>query len=111
MTDFEMVRDMALKLPDVKATESPRGLGLKVRGKLMACTATHKSAEPNTLMVRVSVAEREKRIAEDPEVYYLTDHYRDYPALLVRLTKINRKSLENLLGCSWQFIYEKSTAS
>ena len=107
MTDFKTVRDMASKLPDVKVTESQRGLGLKVRGKLMACTATHKSAEPNTLMVRVSVAEREKRIAQDPEVYYLTDHYRNYPALLVRLSKIDRKSLENLLGYSWQFIYAK----
>ena len=110
MIEFNLVRDIALKLPDVRATDSARGPSLKLRGKLMACAATHKSAEPDTLMVRVSMAEREKRIAQDPAVYYLTEHYRDYPALLVRLSKIDRAALENLLGCSWQFVYEKAAS-
>jgi hypothetical protein len=110
MISFDLVREIALELPDVEATESSRGPGLKVHGKLMACPAIHKSAEPATLMVRVSKDEREKRIAKDPDVYYVTDHYRNYPALLVRLSEIDRDSLENLLGCSWRFVYEKAAA-
>ena len=99
MIDFDLVRDLALKLPDVQATVSPRGPGLKIRNKLMACPAIHKSADPDTLMVRVSMAERERRIATNPEIYYVTDHYRKYPALLVRLSRIDQASLENLLAC------------
>lgn len=109
--DFDVVREIALSLPDVEASESARGPGLKVCGKLMACPAIHKSAEPDTLMVRVSMEEREKRIADYPGVYYITDHYRKYPALLVRLAKIDRDSLENLLGCAWRFVYEKTARS
>jgi hypothetical protein len=106
MIDFDLVRDIALKLPEVQATESARGPGLKVRGRLMACPAVHRSAEPNTLMVRVSMEERERRIEANPDIYYVTDHYRKYPALLVRLSKIERNSLEELLTCSWQFVFE-----
>ena len=110
MINFDLVRDIALRLPDVEATESSRGPGLKVCGKLMACPAIHKSVEPETLMVRVSKDEREERIAKDPDVYYITDHYRSYPALLVRLSKIDQDSLANLLGCSWRFVYEKAVS-
>lgn len=111
MIDFEQVREIALKLPDVRATGSSRGPGLKVRGKLMACPAIHKSVEPDTLMVRVSVDEREKRITQNPAVYYVTDHYRNYPALLVRLSEIDMDALENLLACSWQFVFEKTSGA
>jgi hypothetical protein len=110
MIDFILVQEIALKLPDVTATESSRGPGLKAHGKLMACPATHKSAESDTLMVRVSKDERESRIAGDPREYYVTDHYRDYPALLVRLSEIDRESLEDLLGCSWRFVHEQAAS-
>jgi hypothetical protein len=107
MIDFDVVREMALKLPDVEGVVSSRGPAIKVRGKLMACPAIDKSAESDTVMFRVSMAEREKRIAENPDVYYVTDHYRNYPALLVRMRKIDRKTLDELLGCSWRFVFEK----
>jgi hypothetical protein len=106
MIDFDLVRGIALRLPDVQASDSARGPALKVRGRLMACPAIHKSAEPNTLMVRVSMEERDQRIATNSDVYYVTDHYRKYPALLVRMSKIERDSLEDLLTCSWRFLFE-----
>lgn len=109
MIDFDDISEMALKLPDVEGVVSSRGPALKVRGKLMACPAIHKSAEPDTVMIRVSMAEREKRIAENPDVYYVTDHYQNYPALLVRMPRIDREMLDELLGCSWRFVFEKGT--
>lgn len=56
MIDFDVVSEVALKLPDVEGVVSSRGPALKVRGKLMACPAIDKSAEPDTVMVRVSLA-------------------------------------------------------
>lgn len=109
--DFDLVRSMALELPDVAVQDSARGPSVKVRGKLMACPAIHKSAEPETLMVRIGKDERAKMISDDPETYYVTDHYRNYPALLVRLSRISRESLEELLGLSWKFVFEKSAGS
>jgi hypothetical protein len=44
--DFALVREIALALPDVKDATTPRGFALKLRGKLLACEAIHRSAEP-----------------------------------------------------------------
>lgn len=106
--DFSVVRELAESLPDVVHSVASRGEGLKVRGRLMACQATHKSAEPNTIMVRVSEAERDRLIESDPEIYYVTKHYEPYPAVLVRLSVIGRRELERVLKISWQYVFEKS---
>lgn len=106
--DFDPVREIALALPDVKHRASPRGESLRVRGKLMACHAIHKSAEPNSLMVRVSVADRDRLIAKDPKTYYIKPHYLSTPSVLVRLSRIKRSELKKLLAVSWQFMYEEA---
>jgi len=87
---------------------SSRGESLKVRGKLMACQAINKSAEPHSIMVRVSKTERKRLIASAPGTYYVTAHYEDYPAVLVRLSAVSRRDLKQLLKASWQFVLEKS---
>lgn len=108
--DFQAVKDIGVKLPDVVDSSTARGSALKVLGRLMACEAIHKSAEPNTLMVRISIDDRTQLIAEHPETYYVTEHYRKHPAVLVRLSYISRRSLEELLGRSWRFVFEEAGA-
>jgi len=61
--DFAAVREIGLTLPDVKDGTTPRGFALKFRGKVLACEAIHKSAEPNTLMVRVGFDDRARLLA------------------------------------------------
>jgi hypothetical protein len=104
---FDMVADVARVIPDVEETASPRGRGLKLRGKLLACQAIHKSAEPNSLMVRIDSGERDALLTMDPDTYYLTDHYRGYPAVLVRLSKVHRKALGQLLEMAAEFVNAK----
>ena len=56
---FERVKRVGLTLPDVEATTKYDGSPvLKVRGCFMAGLATHRSAEPQTLVVRVGFEER-----------------------------------------------------
>ena len=105
--DLDLVREVACELPNVVEARSPRGIGFTVAGKLLACQAIHSSAEPNSLMVRVSPDERARLIAADPKTYYVTDHYREYPAVLVRLQKLRRKPLRELLATAWVFVSEK----
>ena len=102
--DFDTVLEIARSMPGVQDSASPRGIGLKTRGKLVACTAVHKSAEPDSLMVRMDPEERELLLATEPDTYYLTDHYRGYPAILVRLSKIDRTTLRRLLKDAVQFV-------
>jgi hypothetical protein len=46
--------------------------------------------------------ERDELIAEDPDAFYITDHYRNYPMLLINLLKIKQAKLQELLKISWQ---------
>ena len=80
---------------------------LKFRGKLLACVPTHKSAEADSLVVCVDFDQRAELIAEDPEVYYVRPHYQGYAAVLVRLNRIDRDSLSDLLKGALRFVTAK----
>ena len=101
---FAAVRAVGATLPDVEAVTSWGAPALKVRGKMFVCMATHKSAEPNTLVVRMDVAQRDALIDEDPETYYLKDHYVGYPCVLVRLSRVNRDALRDLVQTAHRFV-------
>ena len=99
---FEIVRAVGLTLPEVEVTTKYDGSPvLKLNGCFMAGLATHPSAEPDTLVVRVGCEEREWLIEDAPETYYLTGYYRRYPLLLVRLSRVDRDALHDLLSVSW----------
>jgi hypothetical protein len=105
--DFDTVREIALALPGVEESTAYGSPALKVGGKLLACIPINKSAEPGSLMVRVDFARRAELLAESPDVYYVTDHYENYPSVLVRLARIHPDALRDLLGMAWQFVTAK----
>ncbi len=100
--DFDMIREMTLALPHVEPSTIHGAPSLTVRGKLWCCPALHRSAEPDTLAIRMDRSERAKLMEANPRVYYVTDHYRTYPMVLVRLSQIDRNSLKELLGIAWK---------
>jgi len=101
---FDVVQELARDLPDVEQSTGRGAPSLKVCGKLLTCPALHKSAEPNSLMVRIGFDQRAELIAGDPDVYYVTDHYVGYPSVLVRTSRIDRESLRGLLFSAWRFV-------
>jgi hypothetical protein len=102
--DFDTVRELGATLPGIKASASARGMALKLGRQLVACTAIHPSAEPDSLMVRADFPARDSLLAKHPNTYYMTDHYRGYATVLVRLAKIGRHELRNLLEEAVQFV-------
>ena len=60
---------------------------MKRGGAFMAGIATHPSAEPDSLVVRIGIDEREWLLEDAPETYYLTDYYRSLPLVLARLSR------------------------
>ena len=101
---FDPVREIGLSLPDVEEGTSWGMPSLKVKGTAFATIASHKSAEPGTLCVRMDFERRDELIAEDPEVYYLKDHYVNYPCVLVRLSRIRLDALRDILGGAHRFV-------
>jgi len=64
---------------------------------MFACMAINKSAEPNTLGVCIPFDQRDELLTEAEDIYYVTDHYVDYPMVLVRLSRIRKDALRDLL--------------
>jgi hypothetical protein len=100
---FEIVRTVGLALPDVEAATRYDGSPvLKLGGCFLAGMAMHRSAEPDTLVVRSASDDRDRRIEDAPETCYVTDYYRPYPIVLVRLARVDRDALSDLLSVSWR---------
>jgi hypothetical protein len=109
-SDFDLVRKLARELDGIKESTIHGNPSLKVRGKLLTCIPVHKSAEPRSLAVRIDFDHRAELIAAAPDVYYLTDHYVNYPIVLVRLSRIEPDALKDLLGVAWSFVTAKSSS-
>ena len=102
--DFDTLRKIGLALPGVKESTAYGAPALKVRGKLLACLPTHRSAEPGSLVVRVGFDDRAELLAAAPDIYYVTDHYLGYSAVLVRLSRVAPDVLRDLLGMAHKFV-------
>jgi len=74
----------------------------------MAGIAAHDSAEPNSLVLRCNVDDRELLIADAPETYYVTDYYAKYPLVLVRMAEVTDEALRDLLSVSHRMALAKS---
>lgn len=101
---FDTVQAMGLALPGAEEGTTYGARSLKVGGKMFACPAIHRSAEPDTLGVRIDFAQRDELMASDPETYYLTDHYVNYPVVLVRLSRVHPDALRDLLAMGWRYV-------
>ena len=95
-------------LPNVVRSTAYGSPALKVRGQLMACVPTNKAAEPGSLMFRVDRKDRPSLLAEAPDIYYITDHYVGYDAVLVRLERLSPELLHDLLAMSHRFVTKKN---
>jgi hypothetical protein len=100
---FARVEALGRKLPGVEATTKYDGSPvLKREGCFMAGMAMHSSAEPDTLVVRVGCEDRGWLLEEAPDTYYVTDYYQGHPVVLIRLSRIGRDALEDVLSMSWR---------
>jgi hypothetical protein len=104
---FKTVESIGRTLPDVEVTTTWGKPTLKVRGKMFVCIASHKSAEPNTLVVMMDFADRDALLEDDPDTYYLKEHYLNYPCVLVRLSRIHADALHDLVTGAYRFVSAK----
>jgi hypothetical protein len=92
---YDTVRRMALTFPNVEEGTSYKTPALKVKGKLFVRWRTE--ADPDTIVLKMPLDQREELMAGDPETYFITDHYRNYAWVLVRLSKVHPDALHELL--------------
>jgi len=100
---FDAVREMGLALADVIEASSYGSPALKIHGNVLVCVPVNKSAEPNSAAFSIDMDLRSTLLKSKPGIYYITDHYAPYPWVLVRLSRIDRKELRDLLAMAWSF--------
>jgi hypothetical protein len=101
---FDLVRKLGLPLAEVEEGTMYGSPALKLGGRLLACIAVHKSAEPESLVVRTDFETREALLVEQPGTYYVTHHYVNHPVVLVRLSRIKKDQLQDLLRSAWHIV-------
>ena len=95
---YNTVRRLGLKLPDVKESTSYGAPALKVNGKLFV--RLHQDLDK--IVVKMPFDRREEMMTADPQTYFITDHYRDYPWILVSLSKVREDALPDLLKIAYR---------
>jgi hypothetical protein len=108
--NFETVRNVGLSFPGVEESTAYGVPALKVRGQLLACLPSNRSAEPGSLVVRMDLDDRAELLAADPDTYYVTDHYVGYTAVLVRMSRVSSDMLRDLLGIAYKFVTRKGVS-
>jgi hypothetical protein len=107
--DVERVFALGLRLPGVvRETRYDGSPVLRLNGCFLAGIASHRSAEPGSIVVRCGLEDREWLLADAPETYYLTDYHRPYPIILARLAALGNDALRDLLSASWRLTGEKT---
>jgi hypothetical protein len=101
---WESVLQAGLRLPAVEEGVSYGTPALRVRGKLFV----RLKEDGETIVLRTDLAERDHLIAAAPGLFFLTDHYRDYPWVLVRLSAVDPADLETLLSDAWRRVAPKT---
>ncbi len=97
---FDDVRRIALALPCVEEASWYGTPGFKVKGK--GFTRLKEKVDGVIALGVGTVLERDFLLESDPAVFYITDHYREYPALLIRLAAISEETLTELLTMAWR---------
>lgn len=95
---YDTVRQMGLTLPHVEESTSYGTPALKVKGKLFV----RLREDPDSVVFKMPFERREELMAADPETYYITDHYRAYEWVLVRLSRLHPDALLDLLRTAWR---------
>ena len=117
MVDHAAVRRLAMALPQVIETsrggdhiafEVAGGKGLVWTFMLRVHPKKARAPDPTSVAIRCLIERREMLSAAAPERFFEDDHYRGYPAVLVRLAAIDEDELAALLRGAWRLSAPKA---
>ena len=118
MVGADELQALALALPEVTGAANAGGqIGFEVGGKGLAWAYLARPAPkakrvlvPGVVAIRCTMDTKELLLEAAPERFLTDDHYRSYPALLVRLDAIEADELAGLLRQAWKIVAPKAIA-
>ncbi|HEX3919078.1 MAG TPA: MmcQ/YjbR family DNA-binding protein [Caulobacteraceae bacterium] len=111
MIAADTLRRLALAQPEAVDASKGAQLVFEVAGKGFAWSFMQRVhpkrprvPKPEVLAVRCELPRKEMLIAARPEVFFDDDHYRGFPAVLVRLAEADEAELAVLLASAWWLV-------
>ena len=101
---YDALKQLALALPEVQESTSYGTPALKLRGKLMV----RLKEDGETVVLRSTWDERERVMTLYPDAFHVTDHYRDHPWVLLRLSTAPPASVAHALDHAWRLVASKA---
>ncbi len=98
MVTWDGVVKFGTSLPGVEVGTSYGTAALKVRGKLLV----RLKEDGETIVVGTTLADVDYLLRDEPEAFYVTDHYRDSGWILVRMAKVKVALLRSLIEDGWR---------
>jgi len=115
MVDHEILRRLVLALPEGADASGEGRLSYTVAGKGLAWTWNERvhPKKPRiprleVLAVRCSFERREMLLDAAPDRFFIDDHYRGYPGVLVRLDAIDEDEMRGMLDEAWKLTAPKA---
>ena len=105
--DLSLVRELALALPGVEEGVCFGTPAFYVGRKLML----RFWEDGETLVVRYPKEQREALIDSNPDVFFVTAHYENYPAVLINLLAVKRSLLKEMIEGAWRMQAPKKLVS
>jgi hypothetical protein len=100
---YTEVRRLALTFPAVSEGHAYGGPSLHVGRKFLG----RLKEDGETLVLKIDPTRRDALLESEPDAFFLTDHYRPYPYVLVNLLAVNRSALQPLVEHAWRMVASK----
>lgn len=100
--DFDAVREIGRGLEGVEEGRSYGTPALKVKKKLLA-----RLRQDGDVVLVIGFDNAEMLMQTKPETFYITDHYRGYPAVLVRMSRVRAAELRDAVTMAYRHVTGK----
>jgi hypothetical protein len=94
---FDTIRELARELPGVTESTSYGTPSFNVAGRFLL----RLKEDGVSIALRIPIVQRDLLLQQDGRTFFITAHYRDYPAVLVRLSRLTRQGMAELLEGAW----------
>jgi hypothetical protein len=97
-TDIATLRKIALSFPGVEEGTSYGTMAWRVRKSFIARV----KEDGESIAIRMEFGEREILMEGEPKTFFITEHYRNYPMVLIRLNRVHADELKRIFGNAWR---------
>ena len=100
---LDTIRSVLAPLPEVEEYSCFGTPAFRVKKKLLA------RIQDNGETIAIRCHNRDVWMKAKPKIFFITDHFRNYPSVLVHLSTVTKKDLTQIVTEAWRDIAPKKT--